>query len=132
MIWMTIKQENLERERGKQITSKNNTNDTMICLPKFDFQMAHISLLNCPEGLGLFQPSQVIPQIELESSLYSDERLESLRGSPQNPESLASFTTEWELKLQAREHKNATNTSSLTLTQGTITISELNSLECGS
>jgi hypothetical protein len=106
----------LREGEGKTNRKQNNTNDTTICLPKFNFQMAHISLFNFPEGLGLFQHSQVIPQIELESSLYSDERLESLRGSPQNPESLASFTTEWELKLQAREHKYSTNTSSLTLT----------------
>jgi hypothetical protein len=96
---------------------QNNTNNTAICLLEFGFQIKPMSMLGCPKGSGLFQPSQAIPQIELDSSLYSNERPESPRGSPHKPKSLASFTTEWELKLQAQEHENVAHTSSLTHTR---------------
>jgi hypothetical protein len=82
----------LRERKEKQIASKTTQMDVVIYLPEFGFQMKHMSLLRCPKGPGLFQPSQVIPHIELETSLYSDERPESPRGSPQHSEALASFT----------------------------------------
>lgn len=45
-----------------------------IYLPEFGIQIKPKSPLRCPKGLGIFEPSQVIPQIELETTLYSDER----------------------------------------------------------
>ena len=89
----------LREGEGETNRKQNNTNDTMICLLEFGFQMKHTSSLRCPKGPNFLKPSHAIPQIELESSLYSDERTKTLRGSPHKLESLTSFTIEWELKL---------------------------------
>jgi hypothetical protein len=77
---------------GKTNRKQNNINGCGDLFTVVQFPMKPTSLLRCPNGLGLFQPSQVIPQIKLESSLYSDERVKSLRGTPQHLEALASFT----------------------------------------
>jgi hypothetical protein len=82
---------NLERERGNKSQS-TNTIYTTICLPKFRFQMKSTSLLRCPKGPCLFQPSHVIPKIKLESSLFYRLRYLSLREVLHTSKPLASFT----------------------------------------
>jgi hypothetical protein len=81
----------LRKENGKTNHKQNNTNDMTICLPEFGFQMKPTSPLRCPKGLGLFQSSQAIPEVELEFSLFSQSRDLSLCGALHTLKSHASL-----------------------------------------
>jgi hypothetical protein len=63
-----------KRTYGGRARKKSNTKDTMIYLPELGFQTKPTSPLRQPKGLGLFQPSQVILKIKLESSDFSRSR----------------------------------------------------------
>jgi hypothetical protein len=75
-----------------------------ICLPKFGFQIKPTSPLRCPKRLGLFQPSQAIPQIELESSLSSRSNDLSPHKAIHNLDALGSFIINGSRYSKTQEH----------------------------
>lgn len=90
LIRMTIKQENLEKERRKQITSKT-TQMTWSLFTRVQFpNKTYISIVVSQGTRSL--STLLSDSTDWESSIYSDERLKSPWGSPHNLESLASFT----------------------------------------
>lgn len=78
----------------------------MICLFEFGFPTKPMSPLRCPKVLGLFQPSQVILKIKLESCLFSRLRDQSLHKVLHTLKPLASFTTHGSLapRLKSTTH----------------------------
>jgi hypothetical protein len=107
---MKIKAREFREEEGKTNCKESNTKDTTICLPGFGFQTKPTSPLRHTKGHGLFQTSQVILKIKIESFHFSRSRDQSLCKVLHTSKPLARFTMD---ESQKSKFKNTRTRHSL-------------------
>lgn len=93
----------------------------MIGLLEFGFQTKPTFPLRCPKGPRAFKPSQVIPQIKLESSLFAQLNwTEVFAWLSTSSKALASFAISMGVKTPSSKITRISHTLSIDLSQGTI------------